>query len=223
MWKLSLALLAALGSAGACIAATDQPLPAPVLDRLVVASTAGDIAEIILEFPEFAPTVLFETALLGVASPSQVIAEVPVAADQGLRISLLQAAAEAVPAEADILVTVAYQNWGEAPAVLANAAIVGAEAGGLPRELLINEALEIAAALTGLAPESATTVQQALAEGTSDPTDSAEFYASAQAAAPLETADIPEQDGFPTASAIIAPLLSPQGAPSETQNNPSPN
>ncbi|MEM1297813.1 MAG: hypothetical protein AAGH68_00945 [Pseudomonadota bacterium] len=203
-------------------AATDQPLPPPALEALVVAETPGDIAELVLTHPEVAPTLLFEAALLGVASPAQVIARVPCEVPPGIRVELIRAGSEAVPAEADILVAEAHRNCGGQPAQQATAAILGVQDAGTPRELVRSEAFEIAAVLTGLAPASAQLIYSALANATTDSEDTAELYAAGPGNSALETADIAD-DGLPDVGLPEVPFVSPLGPPDGQQNNPSPN
>ena len=213
----ALALVSGLGTSTK--AAIDMPLPSEVVSALVAASEPRDIATLILVYPELAATLMFEAAVLGIASPTQVLALMAPDLQQTQVLELVTAAVEAAPAEADTVIQAAFRALEGQPQSIAVAAISGLEAAGLDDSAIRVETLEIVEILSGFAPESSLSIAEAAAAATSTQTDSAEILSLPDAAS-ADTAGVAE----PGATGLQAPAEIIQfRTPSETQNNPSGN
>ncbi len=101
------ALSVALGAPA--ISATDATLPGPVSTSLGNATSAADIAALVLANSDLAATIMAEAAALGIASPAQVLSEAISPSSSSEMIStLVCAAAEAAPGQADLSAAAAF-------------------------------------------------------------------------------------------------------------------
>ncbi len=223
------ALAIALGTPA--FSATDATLPSPVSTLLGNATSAADIAALVLANPDLAGTIMAQAAALGIASPAQVLNEAIAPSSSSATIStLVCGAAEATPGQANLSAATAFSaaggaSWGGdlAPSI-ATAAIDCVEASGASPEAVASEAAEIVVALQALAGAGFKhAIAQAAADATDTPDDSA---ASLQAAA----------DALSTRFGVMMGMHgtdnNPPGVgggpkffklPSESQNHPSDN
>ena len=215
------ALAVALGAPA--FSATDATLRGPVSTSLGNATSAADIATLVLANPDLAGTIMAQAAALGIASPVQVLNEaISPSSSAETILALVGAAAEATPGQADLLAATAFSAAGggdDLAASIATAAIDGVEASGASAEMVASAAAAIVATLQELAGAGVEqAIAQAAAVATDTPGDSA---ASLQAAANalstggIETAGIDTSDTGETTSFTELP--------SESQNNPSGN
>lgn len=208
-------------------AATDLPLSPEIAAQLTAANDAAAVAEIIRNAPaRLAATIMAQANAQGIASPSQVLAQLitlttPISAVSGL----VAAAAEAAPSQADVAAGQAYTSAGRNNPALATAiatnAVDGVEAAGLPSEQVNAEAVEIAAALRDRAPANQA---QAIADAVADATDSGADTGQDIASAANEISEIEVADTNPGGNTL--PSQRQQGVPSfvdlpsAAQNNP---
>ncbi len=184
-----------LGAGSVALAATDLPLPVPVLEALERARAPSDIAAIAAGRPKLAATIMAEAAVLGIAAPSAVVADLvrPVRDCEDLRLWVLSAA-EAAPLEADIVAAVAFRAMQIKPAdcalkIIAAAAIEGIETSDLTQNEVASEAVEIASALGALMPDRKADIAAAIVAATDTEDDDPEKLLAAFAVG-IETADI---------------------------------
>ena len=129
----AIALSVVLGAPA--FSATNATMPGPVSTSLGNATSAADVAALVLATPpELAATIMAQAAVLGIASPSLVLNEAitpPSSAD--MISTLVCAAVEAKPVEADLSSSTAFSaaggtSWGpELPKVLKAAVECGIE------------------------------------------------------------------------------------------------
>ncbi len=218
---LIFALSVALGAPA--FSATDSTLPGPVSTSLAGATSAADIAALVLAYPDLAATIMAQAAALGIASPAQVLSEAILPSSSSDMISaLVFAACEAAPLQCDLAAAAAYSAaggaaWGAGLApIIATAAVNGVEASGASSEAVASEAAEIVAALQALAgPGSKHAIAQAAADATDTPDDSASSLQAAADALNFRTGALPNlhAKGQP-------PFVE---LPTEAQTNPSKN
>ena len=122
------ALFVALGAPA--FSATDATLPGPVSISLGNATSAADIAALVLANPpELAATIMAQASILGIASPAQVLNEAISPPSSAETIStLVCAAVEAKPVEADLSSATAFSaaggaSWGPDLAKILEAAV----------------------------------------------------------------------------------------------------
>ena len=107
-----IALTVALGAPA--FSATNATLPGPVSTSLGNATSAADIAELVLANPpELAATIMSQAAVLGIASPAQVLNEAISPPSSTDTISaLVCAAVEAKPVDAELSAETAFSAAG---------------------------------------------------------------------------------------------------------------
>lgn len=218
---LIVALAVAFGAPA--LSVTNATLPGPVSTSLAGATSAADIAALVLAYPDLAATIMAQAAALGIASPAQVLSEAILPSSSSDTIStLVFAACEAAPLQCDLAAAAAYTaaggaSWGDDLAlIVVTAAINGVEASGASSEAVASEAAEIVEALQALA---GARFRHAIAQAAADATDTTDDSASSlQAAA--------DALNFRTGA---LPNLHAKGQPpfvelpSEAQTNPSNN
>ena len=131
------ALVLALGAPA--FSATNATLPGPVSTSLGNATSAADIAALVLANPpELAATIMAQAAVLGIASPAQVLNEAITPSSSPDTISaLVCAAVEAKPVEGNLSADTAYaaaggEAWGpDLPQILEAAVDCGIETAGI--------------------------------------------------------------------------------------------
>ena len=164
------ALAVALGAPA--FSATDATLPGPVSTSLGNATSAADIAALVLANPDLAGTIMAQAAALGIASPVQVLNEaISPSSSAETILALVGAAAEATPGQADLLAATAFSAAGggdDLAASIATAAIDGVEASGASAEVVASAAAAIVATLQELAGAG---VEQAIAQAAAVATD----------------------------------------------------
>ncbi len=216
----------ALAFGAPAFSATDATLPGPVSTSLAGATSAADIAALVLAYPDLAATIMAQAAVLGIASPVQVLsAAISPSSSTETILTLVGAAAEATPGQADLLAATAFSAAGggdDLAAIIAAAVIDGVEASGASPEVVASAAAEIVATLQELAGAGAEeAIAQAAADATDTPDDSA---TSLQAAAEAiltdgtETTEVGDEstESGDESTTFVQP-------PSESQNNPSDN
>ncbi len=117
--------------------ATDATLPGPVSTSLVGATSAADIAALVLAYPDLAATIMAQAAALGITSPAQVLSEAIAPSSSPDTISVLVCAAvEAKPVEGKLSADTAYaaaggEAWGpDLPEIIEAAVDCGIETHG---------------------------------------------------------------------------------------------
>ncbi len=131
------ALSVALGAPA--FSATNATLPGPVSTSLADATSAADIAALVLANPpELAATIMAQAAVLGIASPAQVLnAAIAPSSSPDTISALVCAAVEAKPVEDQLSSDTAYdaaggEAWGpDLPQILEAAVDCGIEAAGI--------------------------------------------------------------------------------------------
>lgn len=211
------ALAIALGAPA--LSATNATLPGPVSTSLAGATSAADVAALVLANPDLAATIKAQAAALGIASPAQVLNEaISPSSSLEMILALVGAAAEAAPGQADLLAATAFSAAGggdDLAASIAKAVIDGVEASGASPEVVASAAAEIVATLQKLAGAgAAAAIAQAAADATNTPDDSAASLQEAAEAASTDKTETTEVGDESTS--FVEP-------PSESQNNPSNN
>ena len=130
---LIVAFTVALGAPA--FSATNATLPGPVSTSLGNATSAEDIAALVLAYPNLAATIMAQAAILGIASPAQVLDEAISLSSSAETIStLVCAAVEVNPIESELSADTAYaaaggEAWGpDLPKTLEAAVRCGIEA-----------------------------------------------------------------------------------------------
>jgi hypothetical protein len=202
-------------------AATDQLLPQSVAAGLQAAASDQDVAALVLAYPNLAATLMSQAAVLGIASPSQVVSVLAGGMAPPELSALVAAAAEAAPLEADIIAAAAFDAFGDEAQLIGEAAIRGMEAGSARFSAfeIANETAEVTRALIARAPGEQDEIAQAISQATSTTGDSPASILAASAA--IQTADIAPVAGDPLTP--IGPSAPLSNLPTEAQNTPSPN
>lgn len=128
----------ALAFGAPAFSATNATLPGPVSTSLAGATSAADIAALVLAYPNLAATIMAQAAVLGIASPAQVLNEAIAPSSSPDTISVLVCAAvEAKPDEGKLSADTAYdaaggEAWGpDLPEILEAAVDCGIETAGI--------------------------------------------------------------------------------------------
>lgn len=194
-------------------------LPPRVAAALRNAATPEDVAALIADNFALAGALMREAAVLGLASPGEIVVVLAPGLTPSDFAALISSAAMAAPAEADAIAAAAMSVPGADAPKIARALVKGLEASGHPPQALSAEIGEIVLALGGARPGEGGRIARAIADATSNPDDSAASIRAAAAQA-IETGAVPDQ-GPPQQGPAGGPTF--QSLPNETQNNPSGN
>ena len=222
--KLSVVLAGTVALGLGVNAISQTTLPPDLTARLTEAMGPADIANLVLANPLHASTLMTEAAILGLASPSTVLRlALGPDTDCAFVADLVTAGVLAAPREADVTAAAAFAATKGQQAChltsIAMGAVDGVEAADLADAERLTEIAEIAVALMAAAPDRQTETAEAIAAATDDPDDGVDTVL-ALADDGIETADFAPSGELP---ADPAPALGATSAPSESQDNPSPN
>lgn len=196
--------------------AIDQTLPSGIAASLLDAQDARGVAGLVVQSPGFAGTIIRRAGEMGVASAPDLVG---LAVDPSTRPEMLRtlvfAAAEASPEEADVVAAAAYRAIGapdrrEMVGVIGAAAIDAVEASGRDKDFVRMMAIRIHAALQELLLEFDPKLAVELAMATDDPDDTFSDFSKR----PIDDV-VDAGDDLPTPIRFELP--------SEEQNSASPN